>query len=114
MKILDIPPFYARDAYALRAGAPALLFVNVTWCGHCVAAKPTLEKVARALGSTVPVYSIDGDLRKRLVEELGVKSFPTILFADNNGIHAFEGERTFDNLVGFVCQYASSGTYCKK
>jgi len=114
--LLDIPPFYARDANALRAASPSLVFVNVAWCGYCKEARPLLDKVAQALGWSVPVYSLDADKNPALAKELGVRSYPTILFVNNNGIKKFEGDRTFDAIIGFVCSNMSSGTYgfCKK
>lgn len=112
--VLPIPPFYARDANGLRAASPSVLFVKAEWCPHCRDAKPLMEKVATALGHAVPVYAIDADANAELVKSLGVGSFPTILFANNDGIKKFTGERTFDSIIGFVCENTTGGTYCKK
>lgn len=114
--VLPIPPFYASDANALRAAAPCLVFVGVAWCGYCKQARPILDKVASVLGSVVPTYYVDADERKELAKSLGVKSYPTILFVNNNGIKKFEGERSVDAIVGFVCQHTSTGNYkfCNK
>lgn len=112
--VLEIPPFYARDANQLLAASPSLLFVNVTWCPHCKDAKPLLDKVASALGHAVPVYSIDGDRNSALVKQLGVESYPTLLFVNQDGIKKFAGERGFDSIIGFVCENSGEGSYCKK
>jgi thioredoxin-like negative regulator of GroEL len=100
------------DANTLRSIAPALLFVNVSWCGHCTRAKPLMEKVATALGSTVPVLSVDGDKNKALAQQLEVQSYPTILLATKEGAITFLGERTFDQIIGFVCSNGLKGDYC--
>jgi thioredoxin-like negative regulator of GroEL len=111
MQIIDLPPAYARDVTGLRAAAPCLVFVGVSWCGHCTATRPILEKVAQALGWTVAVYYVDAEKRIDLAESLNVSSFPTIFFANNDGLFKFEGERTFEGLMGFVCEHTASGNY---
>lgn len=105
-----IPPMYARDANALRSAAPALIFVGVSWCGYCKHAWPILENVALTLGSTVPVYYVDAEKQKDLAASLGVKSYPTLLYVNNNGIKKFQGDRTVDTITGFVCANSAHGT----
>jgi thioredoxin-like negative regulator of GroEL len=89
---------------------PALLFVNVSWCGHCKRAQPAMGQVAEAMGAAVPVISVDGDRHQAFVRErLGVESFPTILYLDAAGNTAkFEGERTPQQIMDFVCQHSST------
>ena len=87
---------------------PALLFVKADWCGHCKKAAPVLRQVGDMLGAAVPTLAIDSDAHKAMVAQLGVKSFPTILFADDAGqMHVFEGERTPNAIVGFVCSHVT-------
>lgn len=71
-----------------------------------------MEKVATSLGQAVPVYSVDGDKNKKLMTELGVSSFPTLMLVRSTGVKKFEGERTFDQIVGFVCAHGLHGNYC--
>lgn len=100
-----------RD-YAGSVVAPSLLYVNVTWCGYCRKARPVMEQVANQLGTTVPVISVDGDQHEGFVKSLGVRSFPTILYVDAAGkMTKFDGDRTVNQLVGFVCSKVSKGTY---
>ena len=90
---------------------PSLLYVNVTWCGYCRRAMPMMESVAGMLGSAVPVISVDGDEYDVLVKEWGVNSYPTLLYVNEMGaITKFEGDRTIQNIVGFVCSN-STGRY---
>ena len=90
------------------AEKPALLFVNVSWCGHCVRAKPEMNKVATMMGSVVPVYSVDGDKFDGMVKGWGVSSFPTILYVNQGRAVAYDGDRTADLSVGWVCRQSSS------
>ena len=100
----------------VRTMGPALLYVNVTWCGYCKKARPIMEKVSGILGSIVPVYSIDADDREDLARSLGVKSFPTILYVDESGArYVYEGERTVDAIASFVCHNsASRHQFCRR
>ena len=100
----------------LRTIGPALLYVNVEWCPHCRAARPLMEKVAGVLGSVVPVYSVDGDDRADLAQELGVKGFPTIVLITQGGArYLFDQERSLDAITSFVCHNAASHyDFCKR
>ena len=111
-QMTTIRAFHAEDIHALKALTPALLFVKTDWCPYCRDAKPLIDKVAAALGSTVQVVAIDGDKSKRLVQQLGVSTYPTLIAVNSKGIKRFSGERTFDQIIGFVCEYAASGKYC--
>lgn len=100
----------------LKTIGPALLYVNVSWCGHCRAARPIMEKVSGVLGSVVPVYSIDGTKRDDLVEALGVQGFPTIFYVSQAGaLYKYEGERTVDHITSAVCQYSENRhPFCRR
>ena len=100
-------PSFVTDVSLLRTAAPSLVFVGVEWCTFCRQAKPIMEDVARALGSTVPVYFVDADKNKALSASLGVKSYPTIFYATDSGLYKFEGERTVNSIVGFVCEHST-------
>lgn len=82
---------------------PAVLYCNVSWCGHCKSMRPTMETVSGILGSMVPVYSVDGDRYE--VSEWGVDGFPTVLLIDEGGaMHQYTGPRTVDGVTSWVCQ----------
>jgi thioredoxin-like negative regulator of GroEL len=113
--IKSIPPRYARDANALMAAAPSLVFVGVKWCRHCQNALPVLKDVASIIGTVVPTYYVDAEKEPKLAASLGVDGYPTILFVNNNGTVKFEGERTVDAIVGFVCKHSSrNNKFCMK
>lgn len=106
MYIQNIPPFM-NDANALRAASPNLVFVGVEWCRYCQEAKPIIEDVARALGSAVPVYYVNADKNAHLAKSLGVQTYPTIMYATNDGLYKFSGTRSVNNIVGFVCEHST-------
>lgn len=89
---------------------PSLMFIGVEWCGHCRRAKPLMERLANRLGDSLPVVHADGDQHKATITaHLGeVRSYPTILYLNTIGqVTRFDGERTFDALMDFVCHESS-------
>lgn len=105
---------FPRDAN-LRTIGPALLYVNVGWCGHCREARPIMEKVSGILGSQVPVYSVDGDAREDLVRSLRVKAFPTIVYVAKGGArYTYDGPRTVDGIASSVCHHSESYPFCER
>lgn len=106
---------YPRDANLATIG-PALLFVNVDWCGWCKRAKPVLERVSGITGTVVPVFSVNGDARPELAKQLGVQSYPTIIYVAKGGKrYVYTGDRTVDAIVAFVCNNsASKGQFCRR
>ena len=99
-----------------RIDGPALLYVNVDWCGYCKRAKPMMDKLSDMLGTAVPVISVNGDRHKAVTKQLGVTSFPTILYIDPQGAaRTFDGERTIEAILGFVCTQSSNAFgICKR
>lgn len=89
--------------------APCLLFVYTEWCGYSRRAWPLMNRVSQTLGTTVPVVGIDADEHAQLSKALGVKSYPTVIFYNVDGLHPFTEERSVDAIVAHVCKY-SSGT----
>lgn len=100
----------------LQTIGPALLYVNVQWCGHCKAARPIMEQVSGVLGSVVPVYSVDGDERSDVARALGVEGYPTIVYIDEGGSrYEYTGDRTREAITSFVCHNsARRHQFCRK
>jgi thioredoxin-like negative regulator of GroEL len=98
MRMLDLAP-------GQSVPSPSLLFVNVSWCGHCHAAKPVMADVARRLGSALPVVSVDGDRHAALVRRWKIQGYPTILFVAPGGrATPYPGERTARDIGDWACQ----------
>lgn len=86
-----------------------LIFVYATWCKYCTATKPVIDQVEHALGSTILVERVDVDKQPAVAKRLRANSFPTIILRDTKGkMHRYEGERTFDQLVGWICDISDS------
>jgi thioredoxin-like negative regulator of GroEL len=110
-------PSFVKGTDFLSASAPSLIFVGVEWCKFCQQAKPIMNDTARALGTAVPIYYVDADKHEALSKALQVQSFPTIFYATDAGVFKFEGERTVNNLVGFVCEHSTGSeahSFCTK
>lgn len=87
---------------------PSLIYVYVDWCPFCQKAKPIIDQVERVLGQEIPVVRVNAETQKPLAKKLGASSYPTILYLDRTGsTHTFEGERSVDTILNFVCNNAS-------
>lgn len=94
--------------YRRNSSGPAVLFVKADWCPHCRHAKPEISKAAAILGSVLPVYEIDSERHKDVIESLGVDGFPTIFFRDASGrLKTYNGERRGQKIADWAC--AQSG-----
>lgn len=111
----NIRPEYAQSPKTVAMMRPALLFVKADWCPHCKTTRPIMEKVAHALGTAVRVVTVDSEKNKQLIRQLGVTSYPTLIFVSKDGtMHTYtKPDRTFDSIIGFVCQY-STLQYCAR
>lgn len=90
--------------YRRNSSGPAVIFVKADWCGHCRAAKPEIRKTAAILGSVLPVYEVDSDKHKDVVESMKVDGFPTIFFRNaNDKLKQYRGERTGQKIADWAC-----------
>jgi thiol-disulfide isomerase/thioredoxin len=97
--------------YNRTSTGPALLFVSATWCPHCKHARPEVRKAAVVLGTVVPVYVVDSEKHKDVVESLKVQGFPTILFRTESGrMKEYRGERVGQKIADWAC--SQSGGLC--
>ena len=94
-------------------GAAILLF-SMDSCPWCIRLEPVMKTVAATLGSVVPVYKVGPE--SPLTNALGVSGFPTIVYVNDLGVTSkFEGERTADAIVSFVCHAtAAKNSVCTK
>eukprot|EP00922_Rhytidocystis_sp_ex-Travisia-forbesii_P066217 GHVS01098301.1.p1 GENE.GHVS01098301.1~~GHVS01098301.1.p1 ORF type:complete len:464 (-),score=101.76 GHVS01098301.1:330-1721(-) len=76
-----------------------------SWCGHCQAFAPELEKAARALQGVVRVAAVED---QAIMGDFGVKGFPTVKAFLGNGAKGtpktedFNGARTASGVVEFA------------
>lgn len=85
-----------------------LLIVKAKWCGHCKRAMPEFERLVAASpiklrdGSMVTVRMLDEKDNKSEIETLSVRGFPTILFREGGNRMEYDGERTYEGVMGFL------------
>lgn len=95
--------------YRSNAPATAVLYASATWCPHCRATTPEMEKAAAILGSVVPVYVVDSERNKDVVRALGVRGFPTIFFRNAMGrLVQYNGERRGQKIADWVCAHSGN------
>lgn len=94
---------YRFRAFRKDAQVPCVLFVSAKWCGHCKNTAPEVDKAQRILGSKTPVYVVDADRDKAVVEALGVEGFPTILVVSSDRrMTEYQGPRTGAAIAQFA------------
>lgn len=95
------------EGFAGAAGKE-LVIVKAEWCGHCQKAMPEFKKLVAASpikladGSSVTVRMLDEKKDKAVVDTMGVKGFPTILYIKDGQRIEYSGSRTADGVMGFL------------
>lgn len=83
---------------------PTLVLWFAHWCPHCQRVKPQWAQVQHALGSTVYVDMVDVDEDRDYVKSMSVRSFPTIVFYIDKQAVLYEGDRSTQDILNFVCK----------
>lgn len=75
------------------------LYFSAEWCGPCKMYGPTMEKLAKE--ENIQVTKIDVDQDHDLAQKYGIRSIPTTLIVDDEGIvlKKFIGIQSEDHLV---------------
>lgn len=93
-------------AEVLSTNGPVLLDVWAEWCGPCKAMGPALESVAQEFDGQVKVVKLDMDEYEDLVEDLGVRSLPTLIFYKNGDrVADRSGAATEEEIASFVKEH---------
>ncbi|CAH2352346.1 putative protein disulfide-isomerase Erp38p [[Candida] railenensis] len=102
---------------------PTIVAFTASWCGHCVKLSPTWEKLANRVYANDLETSLQiGEVKtteepsEKLMEQFGVKGFPTILFFDplgppskEDGLRRpvqYSGDRSLESLIEFINENA--------
>ncbi|OEH75015.1 protein disulfide isomerase-related protein [Cyclospora cayetanensis] len=77
------------------------------WCGHCQRFAPVYEQVSKALRGVASVVAVSDE---SVMQEFGVKGFPTIMVVVGRGgkkpkTFKFEGNRDANTLLDFVIMH---------
>jgi thioredoxin 1 len=88
------------QADVLNAKEPVVVDFWAEWCGPCKMIGPSLEEIARELGSKVKVAKLNIDENPELAAQYGVRSIPTLMI--------FKGGEVADMKVGAAPKTALS------
>jgi thioredoxin len=81
------------------------------WCGPCKIMKPTFDKVAEQMrnsNSEVQLYTMDVDINRDMVMELGLRGVPTIkTFSGGKEITSNTGILNETQLINLVDQLSN-------
>ena len=80
------------QADVLNAKEPVVVDFWAEWCGPCKMIGPSLEEIAKELGSKVKVAKLNIDENPELAAQYGVRSIPTLMI--------FKGGEVADMKVG--------------
>ena len=81
-----------------------LIFAYADWCGHCQKFKPTWNKFKAKYGKILNIRELNADTDGNMINQLGIRGFPTIMMTSPNGRQEFEGQRTLAGLEKFVLE----------
>lgn len=85
---------------------PAVLFVKADWCPHCHDMAPHMKRCQQSLRDQMPVYVIDADKHKQVVQQLGVEGFPTVIVVGaDRKMREYNGTRNGAAIAKFARQY---------
>ena len=89
---------------------PVLVDVWADWCGPCKHLMPILEKLVDEYQGAFILAKLDGDANKELVQQMGVRGFPTCrLFKNKEAIDEFSGAIPETEVRKFLDQHISVG-----
>jgi len=82
------------------------------WCGHCNAAKPEFTTLEQTLtdsptinNKTVGIQLVNEADSRPVVDEYGVKGYPTIILDQGNGYRVpYNGERKAQSIMDWIGQ----------
>lgn len=117
VKQLTVNDFYIKDnnVYLTKDAfteEPGILFVWATWCGHCVAFKPTFETIANKLSTAKDTFQFvalestefDSEKGQKLSDAMKITGYPTLLWCMNNKIIGqYSGARTEKDILNNIC-----------
>ncbi|ESS06981.1 MAG: thioredoxin [uncultured archaeon A07HB70] len=95
-----------RDDLDALLGAADVVLVDfyADWCGPCKMLEPVVEQLAAE--TPAAVATVDIDANRRLAEQFGVRSVPTLaLFADGEQVEQLAGARGEAELRSLIDRY---------
>lgn len=68
-----------------KPGHLVVIDFNATWCAPCLEFAPIFEEAAEEYAGQVQFVSVDVDQHQELVQQLGIRSIPFIVFMGADG-----------------------------
>lgn len=79
-------------------------------CGHCVAAKPMVSRLATTLkneNSLVKVIAVDAADNPKVADIAGIETLPTFkMYSAGKHLADYTGDRSLDDMIKFCKNYA--------
>lgn len=63
-----------------KASKPVVILVSTTWCPPCKVFKPIFVEIAKEFADQFEFILVDGDANRKIVDQLGVRGYPTVVF----------------------------------
>ena len=83
-----------------------LVDVKAEWCNPCKQLSPILDKLSADLQGKLVVGKLDADKNPVTVENLGVRSIPTLfLYKNGKQVEKLTGMQTYQKLNDLVSKY---------
>ncbi len=84
---------------------PVLVDFSAEWCGPCKAMEPILRDVAKTIGDTASIITIDVDKNPGVANQLGIRAVPTfILFKNGEAKWRHSGMQAANALTHVINQ----------
>lgn len=99
--------FSTNESVSTDSGA-GLVLVDIwaEWCGPCKQISPIVDKLSADLQGKLVVGKLDADKNPVTVENLGVRSIPTLyLYKDGKQVEKLTGMQTYQKLNELVSKY---------
>tara|TARA_A100001015_G_C14895353_1_gene674173 strand:- start:195 stop:671 length:477 start_codon:yes stop_codon:yes gene_type:complete len=84
-----------------------LYFFYTTWCPHCKAANPELDKLKNLIkngvkGVTVAIVNVDCDKDTEIADQYDITGYPTIKLIYENKIYDYDAKPNAEILLKFL------------
>jgi putative thioredoxin len=93
-KIIVTSASFMDDVVETSKSTPVLVDFWAVWCGPCKQLMPILDQLADEYAGRFVLAKVDADEQQQLVQQLGVRSLPTVVL--------FKNGEVVDHFVGVV------------
>jgi len=87
----------------IDSGENILVLLHAEWCGHCKKLMPTWNELMNEEEKFLKVNAGgNSEEEKQLLEQYGVKGFPTIIKFSGSETKEYDGDRSKESLKNFI------------